>query len=239
MPDYLQSLDDPETLRAVLAEAALAIHFLGEADEATLGAVETSIITCTGPTILYQPFGTNLSADEHLWLTDFERELKTTSGLYQRLTGKNDHELLSLIEDQLTRFKPSSGGALSDAEVGLICDEQDIADVRQLKDHIAARHSAKIRYPEFLEGQLTAMDRLRKWTEFLRRSDAHLFYYGRGERDGLDLIWQKAQQSQPDAQREWFLAPPDMNRKRTQYPDALWNIDQVIKFIEGVMKAKK
>src|SRR6267142_3102318 len=112
IPEYLQSLDDPEVLRVGLGEAALAIHFLGEADDATMGAIETSIVACSGPTILYQPFGTKLTTDEQMWLADFERDLKITSGLYQRLTGKNDQELLSVIDEQLTRFKPASGNDL-------------------------------------------------------------------------------------------------------------------------------
>lgn len=231
VPEYLQSLENPETVMAHLHEAALAIHFLGAADEATLKAVETSICVCTGPTILHQRFGTNLTADEQLWLHDFERELQVPSGRYQRLTGKNDQELMSLIDELITQFKPASESALSDAEVGLICEELDIVGVRQLKHDIAARHSASVEYPEFLESRLTAMDRLRRWTEYLRRTQAHLFYYGEAEHDRLDLIWRKSQQSRVDAQREWFLAPPDIDRKREQYPDALQNIDEVVQFL--------
>jgi hypothetical protein len=56
-----------------------------------------SVEACTGPTVLYQPFGSDLAPDEQLWLDDFERRLKMPPGHYQRLTGKNDHELLALI----------------------------------------------------------------------------------------------------------------------------------------------
>src|ERR1035438_5852476 len=50
-----------------------------------LEAIETSVEVCTGSTIIYQPFGVDLSADERLWLDDFERRLKAQPGRYQRL----------------------------------------------------------------------------------------------------------------------------------------------------------
>ncbi|MBZ5521601.1 MAG: toll/interleukin-1 receptor domain-containing protein [Acidobacteriia bacterium] len=237
VPESLPALDDPETVRANLQEAGLAIHFMGGADEITLTAIETSVAVCAGATILYQPFGAALTPDEPIWLDAFERGLPTTPGRYQRLQGKNDQELLALIDEQITRVRTAPTRNVAEIDVALICDEADMGSVRQLKQDIATQHAAKVESPDFLESRLGAMERLRKWNDYLSRSDALLFYYGAAERDRLDLIWQKAQQNRPDTRRNWFLAPPDLDRKRRQYPDALWNIDQVVRFMTGERSA--
>jgi hypothetical protein len=93
VPESLPALDDADQVRVNLEEAGLAIHFLGGTDSAALDAIETSVAVCSGPTILYQPFGAELAAVEQLWLGDFERELQA-AGHYQRLTGKTTLETL-------------------------------------------------------------------------------------------------------------------------------------------------
>jgi hypothetical protein len=105
VPESLPALDDREAVRANVQEAGLAVHFLGGADPSAMEAAETSVEACAGSTLLYQPFGAELSADEQLWLDDFERRLKAPPGQYQRLTGKNDQELLALADEQMTRFR--------------------------------------------------------------------------------------------------------------------------------------
>ena len=109
-PESLLALDDSDLVRTSLQEAGLAVHFLGGAAPLALEAIETSVEVCVGSTILYQPFGADLSADEQLWLDDFERRLKVPSGRYQRLTGKNDQELLALLDEQIMRFREDPAG---------------------------------------------------------------------------------------------------------------------------------
>jgi hypothetical protein len=228
-PESLLELEDPAAIRTTLRDASLAIHFLGGADYATIEAIETSIAICDGPTILYQPFGVDLTPDEQLWLDDFERKLQPAGVRYQRLTGKNNQELLALIAE-LVSGKPDRD--IAPVELALICEEVDMAGVQQLKDEIKTRSSVQVKFPDFLDGRLKPMQRARLRREFLSRSEAFLFYYGTAERYRLELIWQEAQQRRPDARRDWFLAPPDLDYKRQRYPAALWNIDQVVDFLD-------
>jgi hypothetical protein len=237
-PEGLPALDDPESVRASLQEASLAVHFLGGSDTSAMGAVETSVEVCIGSTILYQPFGADLTADEQLWLDDFERRLKASAGNYQRLTGKNDQELLALIDEQITRFCEDSDAARAKVELTLVCDEADLNGVRQLKDDITSRSLFVLEFPDFLGAQLKSMERLRKWEDYLSRGEALLFYHGVAERNRLELIWQKSALSRPSAERSWFLAPPDLDNKRRRQPDALLTVDQVIRFIERVRGAR-
>jgi hypothetical protein len=81
------------------------------------------------------------------------------------------------------------------------------------------------------------MERLRKWQDYLSRSEALLFYDGAAQRNRLELIWQKAELSRPGAKRSWFLAPPDLDNKLLKQPDALSTADQVIRFVERLRSA--
>ena len=236
-PVSLLALDDSEDVRAAVQEAGLAVHFLGGADTSAMEAIETSVEVCTGPTILYQPFRADLSADERIWLDDFERRLKAPPGRYQRLAGKNDQELLALADEQITRFREEAGVAQARVDLTLVCDEADLSGVRQLKDDITGKSPFALEFPDFLGAPLKAMERLRKWQDYLSRGEALLFYDGAAERNRLEPIWLKAQESRPGAKRSWFLAPPDLEDKLRKQPDALSTVGQVIGFVEEVRRA--
>jgi hypothetical protein len=238
VPEALPALDDADQVRSNLQEAGLAIHFLGGADPAALEAIEMSVAVCSGPTILYQPFGAEPVAAERLWLGDFERELRTEPGRYQRLAGKNDQELVAVIDEHIAQVPPRGSTDLPRLELGLVCEELDLEGVRQFKQDLTARRPTAAASPDFLAGRPKSMERLRKWLDYLSRPDTQLFYHGAAERERLELLWQTAQQCKPEGRRHWFVAPPDLDNKRRAYPDALWTIDQVIQFVEGVRGAR-
>ena len=238
VPEALPALDDTDAINANLQQAGLAIHFLGGADSTVLEAIESSVSVCLGPTILYQPYGAQLVPDEELYLNDFERELKSTPGQYQRLAGKNDQELLALIDEQVTRGRAETGAAMAEAELAIVCEEADLDAVHQLKAGLKALRPVEIETPDFVAGRLKAMERLRKWKDYLSRGKALLFYYGNAERSRLELLWQTAEQQRPNARRNWFLAGPDLDGKRQQYPVALSSVDQVVAFMEQVRSAR-
>ncbi|HEY2012678.1 MAG TPA: toll/interleukin-1 receptor domain-containing protein [Bryobacteraceae bacterium] len=232
IPESLPALDDPEGVRASLQEAGLAIHFLGGADPAALEAMEVSVAVCSGPTILYQPFATSLSPDERLWLSEFERGLQPKQGGYQRLAGKNDQELLAVVDEQIAWVGAEAPTPASREQLAVVCEEADLASVRQFGEDIRNRRPLEIVFPDFLSGCTKAMERLRRWQDYLSHSEALLFYYGLSERERLELIWQTAQQQGREVRHDWFLAPPNLDSKRQEQPSALWNIDQVIGFVE-------
>lgn len=232
VPESLPVLDDADGVRVNLQQSGLAIHFLGSADATALDAIDTSVAVCGGPTILYQPFGTDLTAAERLWLREFERDLQASPGAYQRLAGKNDQELIALIDEQITRIRTDGSPPETERPVSVVCDQEDLDGVRLLQEDLRGRGLPEIHSPDFLGGRMKAMERLRRWQDFLYRSRALLFYYGLTDRERLELIWQTARQQGADIRLDWFVAPPDLETKRQELPDALWNIDQVIRFME-------
>jgi TIR domain len=239
VPESLHILDDVERVSTHLQESGLAIHFLGGTDSAAVEAIEASVSACTGPTILYQSFGTELTPPERLWLADFERHLQTNSGSYQRLAGKNDQELLAVIDEQIGRIRSDAIKPAVHPKLAVVCGESDLESVRQLRDDICTRWHVEIRAPDFLSSDMKSMERVRRWEDYLNRSESLLFYYGATERERLELIWQAAQHHKGNLRGDWFLAPPDLDTKRQRHPDALWNIDQVIHFMEGLQSAQQ
>jgi hypothetical protein len=237
VPESLNVFSDPDTVRDVLGQAGLAVHFLGGADRASLEAMETSAAVCAGATVLYQPFGEELSPDELLWLPDFESQLPPTAGHYQRLSGKNDQELLALLDEQITGQKTSPATALSALQLALVCEELDLTGVRKLKEDIVAQRPIEIDFPDFFGTRLKPMERLRKWQDFLSRGKALIFYHGLAERERLHRIWLKAGQDNPQAQRSWYVAEPGLEVKRRENPQALCSPDQVIGLLEQIKSA--
>lgn len=233
VPESWQVFDDNDEVRANLEGAGLAVHFLGGADLSALEAIEISAEICTGPTILYQPYGSELNPDERVWLPRFEQQLPLSSASYQRIARKNDQELLALIDEQITQFKSSSETDLGRLQLALVCEELDLQDVRALQTQIRALSPIEVDLPHFLGTRLKAMERLRKWREFLSRGQILVFYHGLTERERLEPIWLKAEQDNRRAPRTWFVAPPDLEDKRQKNPDALWNIHQIISLVEG------
>ncbi len=237
VPESLQTFNDRDAVRGTLEQAGLGVHFLGGADAIALEAMEISAEVCSGPTILYQPSGAALSPDESLWVPEFEKDLPSTPGRYQRLAGKNDQDLLGLINDQITRARPSSETDVARLQLALVCEQLDLAGARQLTDEIRARRAIEVDFPSFLGSGLKAMDRVRKWQDFLSRGRALIFYQGLEQRERLESKWLKAEQDNRGAVRCWFLAQPDLEGKRQKNPDALWEIDQVISLVEQIRSA--
>lgn len=137
----------------------------------------------------------------------------------------------------MTLFREDSGAAQARVGLALVCEEADLNGGRQLRDDVTSRSVFALEFPDFVGTPMKAMERLRKWQDFLSRNEALLFYHGAAERNRLELIWQKAHASRPGGKRNWFLAPPDLDDKRQRQPDALWTVDQVIRFIEHVRSA--
>jgi len=229
----LQALSDPDAIRTNLQQACLAIHFLGGADPAGLDAIYTSINVCSGQTILYQPFGEVLEPHEELWLGEFENAIPAAPGSYQRLAGKNDQELLALVDEQITQIPPDSGADIvAKADLTLVCEKADLEDVQRLKEMIETKRAVEVDFPDFLWGRPTPTESLRKWQDYLKRGGALLFYYGASERNRLEAKWRQAEKDSPKIRRNWYLAPPDLDLKRQLHPNALWELQQIVCFIE-------
>ena len=211
VPSSLPIFEDRDAVRIRLQEAGLALHFLGGADPAALDAMEASVEVCKGPSIFYQPFGADLRPEERLWLLTFEQQQEatrqSTSGSYQRLVGKNEQELLALIDEQITRSRAdSNSNHIERYELAIVCEESDLEGARRLKSEIGDRH-IEVGFPDFLGTRLKAMECLRKLQEFLKRGKHLLFYHGLAQRELLETKCLVAEQYHPRAELHYFLAP--------------------------------
>jgi hypothetical protein len=214
------------------------VHFIGGASDSALRAIEIAAEVCSGATVLYRPFGAPLAPDEELCLTDFERSLNPAGAArYQRLEGKNDQELLAVLEQEITRIRPPAPAGARESALGLICDESDLELARSLRHEIQRRDRLTVSYPDFLESRTTAMERKRKWTELVNTSQALLFCWGQAkETTLLEKIYGLATTARSEARLEWYLSQPDLNRKQQKYPSGISSPEALFGFLDTVRR---
>jgi hypothetical protein len=100
--------DDGALLKVHLRQAVLSLHFLGGAQESELKAVQFSTEVCRGTTILYRPPEVEVTSEERVWLSEFERAIDPTKqAKYSRI---EDAEVLMSV---LTREAATLGGRTS------------------------------------------------------------------------------------------------------------------------------
>jgi hypothetical protein len=205
IPEPAALLDDRAASQKALTEGVCAVHFIGGAIESTLETIEDSTIYCSGPTILFHPFGVPLSAAEELVLDGL------ASGRQPHRIDSNEIELRRFLEDLLTRTRTSL--APKPASLGIICDPSDFPWARSFRpDGLSVDH------PAFLDEKITNTDRLRRWLAMVRESHGLLFYHGRSEESLLEKIRKIAEQENSPAARRWYLADPNLEEKRVRHP---------------------
>lgn len=136
-PDSTVLLDDRAASQKALAEAACAVHFLGDASDAALQAVEDSIESCTGPTVIFQRFGATLTAIEELFLKDL------APGRYPHRPGSRETELKKFLEELLARAAGESSAV--PASLALVCEPAAFPWVERLR-----AEGISVDYPRFL-----------------------------------------------------------------------------------------
>ena len=212
-PEPTALLEDREASQKALSEAVCAVHFVGQSSQQSLTCIEDSIDFCAGPTVLFQPFGAELSAEEDFLL------LKLPEGHYPHQLGPNEIELKKFLEELLTRRAES---AVTAASLGLVCDSADISWAQQFE---AAELS--IVYPRFLQDKLSNQEQLQKWRQLLRGCHGLLFYHGRSSERFLKALEKLADQEKSTPLRRWYLAEPDIEDKKkvrvsnTVFPEGL------------------
>ncbi|MDX1983079.1 MAG: toll/interleukin-1 receptor domain-containing protein [Bryobacteraceae bacterium] len=233
VPESYQEFHDEAAVIRHLQSAAVSVHFLGRADVAALQAIQLAAETSAGAVILYQPFGTCLDPEEEVWLDEFEKDLRLPSNRYQRLAGKNDQELLALLRHELARgAAPASTPGLANLLLGVVCEETDFELARRLSGSLSARNLSGTGFPTFLSSSMGPSERLRNWCELIRASKGLLFCWGASKHDRLQSIWKLADSHKHTGQRQWFLAPPDLDIKKLRHPDGLYETQEVEQFLE-------
>ncbi|MGA8025760.1 MAG: toll/interleukin-1 receptor domain-containing protein [Bryobacteraceae bacterium] len=216
-------LDDRGACQGELKEAVCALHFIGNSSEESLARIEDSVKCCPGPTVLFQPFGTELSAEEELLLDNLPQDRYP-----QKVGPTNDTELKKLLEELLTR-RPQSSVPVA-ASLALVCELSDIPWAQKFP-----AGGLSVDYPRFLEENLSFQEQIEKWREMLRSSDGLVFYLGRSREGTLRSLAKLADQLNSKALRRWYLADPDLDIKRKSraadpvYPEGLEDFIQSVR----------
>ena len=206
-PDPIALLEDRKACQSALTESACAVHFVGGATEDALQSIEDSINSCSGPTIVFQPFGAKLSAAEEQVLADLppDRHLHRINA--------NEIELRKFLEELLTTYRQAAVPAVP-ASLGLVCDLTDLSWAQAFR-----ADGLSVDYPRFLfDKNLGNLERLRHWKQLVQ-SHGLLFYHGQSAETMLDRIRRLAHEEKSQAIQRWYLDQPDVDKKRPTHPD--------------------
>jgi hypothetical protein len=206
-PDPAALLDDRAATQKALADAACAVHFVGGASESGLQAIEDSIQQCQGPTVVFQPFGSTLTAAEELLLNGLPPDR------YPHRPGPNETELKKFLEDLLARAGATSTRAT--ASLSLVCEPADFPWAEQFN-----AEDISVDYPRFLLETLTNTDKIRRWRQMVRQSHGLLFYQGQSQEAILDAIRRLADEEKSTALSCWYVDEPDLEGKKHRRPAA-------------------
>lgn len=116
-----------ETVRTLLGEAKLAVHFVGQQEKSrAIEAIRWSREYCQYATVVYEIPGVDISDEERYSLEWIEDDLKsappTDSRAYDRIPGrsKNLDQFLQVIKDRLEGVLPAPP-----AQIGIACEDAD------------------------------------------------------------------------------------------------------------------
>lgn len=208
---------DPEpVIRPALAQAKLALHFLGDTDgEAATSAeaITWSLDQCPGKTVGYLPPGRQLSETERQLLD----AIKTNPAWAAKWTQPQctTTELAQILTRELECFRLPDPAT----PIALACDQADLSTVQNLAREICRSEpdAFLIETPDFLAqpGTLAFIG----WKKLLTKNKSVIVYWGQGRKEYLDT---NVNRYLPAARlgRAWYvcLTEPDVDRKRGWQP---------------------
>jgi hypothetical protein len=191
MPESLMAYGDPQFIRMRLAEARLAVHFVGQqAQQRAVESIQWSRDGCQGATVVYEIPGCDLTPAERVSLGWVDEDLRNTPAadtrVYDRLAGKNVDQLLQVLQDRLESVRP-----VRPTRLGIACEETDRPAVEAIIPEIQARTGFSIACLG-----LSLLD--------FKKSRGVLFYWGAAEGRRL----RQARMVVNGLLEAFFLAPP-------------------------------
>jgi hypothetical protein len=191
MPESLMAYGDPQFIRMRLAEARLAVHFVGQqAQQRAVEAIRWSRDGCQGATVVYEIPGCDQTPAERVSLGWVDEDLRNTPAgdtrVYDRLAGKNVDQLLQVLQDRLEGVRP-----VRPTRLGIACEETDRPAVEAIIPEIQARTGFSIACLG-----LSLLD--------FKKSRGVLFYWGAAEGRRL----RQARVVATGLLEAFFLAPP-------------------------------
>jgi hypothetical protein len=175
-------------VKQALAEAKIAVHFLGDCDLEVANGVEPivwSLEHCKGKTIGYLPPGSSLHPAEE-GLVEYVRNHPQWS-----MPRCTETELVQILTRELEGFRlPEPAIPLA-----LACDGPDLPRVREMarEIHFKEQGGFAVATPDFLENPKALA--FIEWRKHMTRNPSALVYWGDGEKGYLDknvALYQKA-----------------------------------------------
>jgi hypothetical protein len=166
-------------LRQSLADAKIAVHFLGDGELELPDALETILLSlenCRGKTIGYLPPGSVLAPDEAQLIEHIRNNERWT------MPQCTPTELVQILTRELESFLlPEPAIPLA-----LACDRPDLLAVRALAREIHEREGGAfaVATPDFIADP-AAMPFI-EWRRYMTQSPSALVYWGHGEKGYLD-----------------------------------------------------
>ena len=198
-------------LRQSLAEAKIAVHFLGDSELELPDALQTILLSlehCRGKTIGYLPPGSVLAPDEAQLI---EHNRNNERWTMPRCTPT---ELVQILTRELESFlfpEPA-------VPIALACDRPDLPVVRALAREIHEREGGAfaVATPDFIAdpGAMAFIG----WRRYMTQNPSALVYWGQGEKGYLDrnvALYLRAARFG----RAWYVSGTDPETKVTWQPD--------------------
>lgn len=196
-------------LKAALAEAKLAVHFLGDTAAEATNSIETiqwSLDYCPGKTVAFLPPGRSLAEDERQLVSSVRNHARWTQPECTPI------ELAQILTRELEAFRLPDPAT----PIVLACDQPDLATVRSIAREIHQHdHGAfAVATPDFL-AEAGALSFIR-WKKLLTKRQGVVVYWGRGHKDYLDA---NVNRYLPAAKlgRAWYVSlPPSVEGSENQ-----------------------
>jgi hypothetical protein len=196
-------------LKQALAEAKLAVHYLGDPGAEALEAMLWSLEHCRGRTVGYLPPGEQLTESECQFLEHIRNHPRWTQ------PECTPTELAQILTRELETFRlpdPST-------PIALACDKPDLSTVQRMAREIHTREAGAfaIGTPDFLAEPSSLA--FIAWKKLLTKSHSVVVYWGEGQKQYLDS---NVARYLPAAKlgRAWYvsLLGPETDRKRDWQP---------------------
>ncbi|MBM3739867.1 MAG: hypothetical protein FJW39_29235 [Acidobacteria bacterium] len=145
LPESPQAFAAEATVRKHMGDALLAVHFVGgQTQQRTLDAIEWSLKTCTGATVVYLLQDRDLTAEERQSLDWIEEDVRQSgnSDRYDRVDQKNLDKLLQTLRDRLegAGFKPATNLGIAFEETDKPTVESIASEIEKATGFVIQRH---------------------------------------------------------------------------------------------------
>jgi TIR domain len=240
VPEYA-IFKNEAAVRQALAEAKLAVHFLGGSGAEVVDRAEAILMSldhCPGKTVGYLPPGQELAEDERLLIEQIRNHPQWTR------PECTPTELAQILTRELESFRlpdPST-------PIAVACDKPDLITVQRMAREIHTREAGAfaVGTPDFLAEPSSLA--FIAWKKLLTKSPSVVVYWGEGQKQYLDA---NIARYLPAAKlgRAWYVSlvgpeteakrgwqPSDLETEKIMDEDQVFTYDRLREFLQRVLE---